>query len=314
VANIDRLSIAIIVSFLNEGAYLPTFLASIDGQTRRPDLLLLVDDGSSDRSMEIAQEFAAQRPYVRVLRRPPRSAERDRLATAAELKSFEWAREQLDRPYDIVAKMDADLELKPTHVETVAEALEADPELGIVGGHLSMVLPDGSVEREKRAVYHVRGPNKFYRRECLEQIQPIEAILGWDTIDDVKARMAGWRTTTVEIPGGDSIHLRPTGTHDGSLRGYARWGQCAFAVGTPFPAVLAGAAVRMQQRPRLLGGLAYVYGWIRSVVRRDPRAEGRVRSYYRTEQYRRMASPFLSRLGISVDTPLSPHGRYTSGR
>jgi poly-beta-1,6-N-acetyl-D-glucosamine synthase len=314
VANIDRLSIAIIVSFLNEAGYLPTFLASIDRQTRRPELLLLVDDGSEDGSMKIAEDFAAGRPYVRALRRPPRSAERDRLATAAELKSFEWAREQLDSSYDIVVKMDADLELQPSHIETVVAALDADPELGIVGGHLSMVLPDGSVEREKRAVYHVRGPNKFYRRECLEQIQPIEPILGWDTIDDVKARMAGWRTTTVEVAGGDSIHLRPTGTHDGSLRGFARWGQCAFAVGTPLPAVLAGGAVRMTQRPRLLGGLAYVYGWARSVVRRDPRAGGEVRSYYRTEQYRRMARPVLSRIGITVDSPLWSQRGRANGR
>ena len=293
---ITAVSIAIIVSFLNEAGYLPTFLASIERQTRRPDVLLLVDDGSTDGSGAMAEEFAARHEMARALKRPPRAAESDRLATAGELKSFEWARAQLEQPYDIVVKMDADLELMPSHIETVEAAFGADPKLGIAGSHLSMVLPDGSVEREKRAVYHVRGPNKFYRRECLEQIEPIEAILGWDTIDDVKARMVGWRTTSVEIPGGDSIHLRPTGTHDGSLRGYARWGQCAFAIGTPLPAVLAGGAFRMTHRPRVLGGFAYIYGWFRSIVRRDPRAEAPVRRYYRGEQYRRMARPFLKKV------------------
>ena len=66
--------LAVIACFLNEEAYLPTFLQSLAVQVREPDALLLVDDGSSDGSVRLAEEFARGRPTVAVLRRPRRPA------------------------------------------------------------------------------------------------------------------------------------------------------------------------------------------------------------------------------------------------
>ena len=65
------MKLAVIVSFLNEERYLPTLLASIERQTRPPDELLLVDDGSSDGSHALAAGFAERHEYARALRRPP---------------------------------------------------------------------------------------------------------------------------------------------------------------------------------------------------------------------------------------------------
>src|SRR5690348_8303818 len=84
------LTMLAVVCFLDEEGYLPELLASLAAQTRHPDELLLVDDGSSDASAQIAAEFAQAHPWARVLERPPRPAARDRLATAAELQAFQW--------------------------------------------------------------------------------------------------------------------------------------------------------------------------------------------------------------------------------
>src|SRR2546430_15578985 len=72
-----RVRLAVVVSFLNEARYLPTLLASMARQTRPPDVLLLVDDGSEDESAQIAEAFAAEHGFARVIRRPPRPRERD---------------------------------------------------------------------------------------------------------------------------------------------------------------------------------------------------------------------------------------------
>src|SRR3954466_12284722 len=92
--------LVVVASFLNEERYLPTFLDSLAGQTRAPELLLLVNDGSTDRSGELSAAFAAEHAWATAIDRPPRPPERDRLATAAELKSFHWGVEQVDIPYD----------------------------------------------------------------------------------------------------------------------------------------------------------------------------------------------------------------------
>ena len=78
------LRIALIVPFLDEAAHLPVLLDSLAAQARRPDRVLLVDDGSTDGSASIAAGFAAAHPYAQLLRRPPRPPEQDRMARAHE--------------------------------------------------------------------------------------------------------------------------------------------------------------------------------------------------------------------------------------
>jgi hypothetical protein len=281
-------ALAVVVPFLNEREHLPTLLASIDAQTRPPDRLLLVDDGSSDGSHEFALDFALRNHYAAALRRPPRPPEADRLATAAELRAFQWGLEQLDRPYSIVGKLDADLQLQPQHFAEICAMFDADPQLGLAGAYLSIRGADGAITRESHPPDHVRGANKFYRRACLDQISPLPSHLGWDTIDEVKARMHGWRTTSLALSGGDSIQLRPTGAHDGRLRAFWRWGECAYGYGSHPLSVIAGALARSARRPYVVLGSAYMLGWASAYVRARPRADAQVRAYRRREELLRL--------------------------
>lgn len=294
----DGLRLAIVVSFLNEERYLPTFLASVAAQTRPPDELLLVDDGSTDASAAIAGAFAREHGYARTLRRPRRPAERDRLAGAAVVASFHWGVRQLEQEPDIVAKMDADLDLTPSLIATVEGELVGDPLLGIVGAYLC-VEDGGRRRREFNPVDHVRGPNKFYRWTCLQHIGPLAPHLGWDTIDEVRARMYGWRSRSIELPEGDPLHLRPTGLHDGRLRAFRRWGTCSWCFGQHPLIVLAGGFTRIAERPYVLGGMNYVAGWAIAGLRRTPRADSDVRAFVRKEKLRR-ARAYLRRPGRAL--------------
>ena len=281
--------LAVVVAFLNEAEHLPTLLESIAAQTRRPDELLLVDDGSSDASPQIAEAFVAEHSYARALRRPPRPSERDRLATAAELLAFQWGVEQLSQEPDVVVKLDADLRLSATLFETAERALISEPRLGITGSYLAVELPGGGVQREFHPADQVRGPNKFYRWSCYRDIQPLAAHLGWDMVDELKAKLAGWDVRSLSVPEGDSVHLRPTGVHDGRLRAFRRWGTCAWGYGQHPLVVLGGGVVRFSHRPYVLGGLSYILGWALAGVRRAPRAEPAVRSFVRREKLRYVA-------------------------
>jgi hypothetical protein len=283
-----RLTIVLIACFLDEEKHLPELLASLAGQTRRPDGLLLVDDGSIDSSTRLATRFADANPWASVLRRPRRPAERDRLAGAPELRAFQWAVDEVCDRWDVIAKLDADIRFDRRLLETIERRFLADPQLGIAGSHLSVVGTDGALVRERCPSGHVRGATKFYRRGCYEAISPLPRILGWDTIDEITARMHGWRTATFATPDGDSLHLRPTATHDGALRGYRRLGECAWGYGAHPLHVLLGALARLPRRPRLLGALNYAMGWAAAGLRRAPRASAQVRAFGRREQLGRM--------------------------
>ena len=284
--------VAVAVPFLNERDHIETFLDSLAGQTRPPDRLLLVDDGSTDGSDGPAAEFAASHDWVRLLRRPPRDPERDRLATAKELEAFQWAVEQLDVEWDVLGKLDADLRLTPRTLDTIVGELERDEGLGLAG---SFLQENGA--RIHIGQGHVHGATKFFRRACWEDIQPVPPILGWDTIDESTARMRGWTTQSFAMPDGDPEHLRPRGTYDGLLRGYRRWGECSYALGeAPVHVVLYTLQQMATQRPRLAGGASYAAGYLRAALRRVPRARPDVRAHVRREQKRRLRA----RLGRRV--------------
>jgi glycosyltransferase involved in cell wall biosynthesis len=281
--------ILLVVCFLNEEEHLPRMLRSMARQTRPPERLLLVDDGSTDGSHAVAETFAAGRPGVDVLRRPPRPVQRDRLAAAGELVAFQWAIERSGADWDVVGKIDADLEVPPDWLATLEAAFAADPSLGLAGSHLSTPQRRGTLRREPCASYHTHGATKLYRRACWQAISPLEPVLGWDMIDDVRARLAGWRVATVEGVRADVLQLRAVGAHDGRLRANARWGACAWGYGAhPLAVLLGGARRALLGRPPIAAGVAFVCGWLLAALRRAPRADQPVRRELRRLQRTRL--------------------------
>lgn len=276
--------VAIVTSFLNEEDYLGRLLESLDRQQRPPDRILLVDDGSTDRSAEIAQKFVDAHPYATLLRRPSRPPERDRLATAAELRSFKWALERLAGDWDVVAKLDADIELTPATLRSLEAHFAADPLLGVAGPYLSVPRAGAEPVRQRGRPEHVAGPVKFYRRRCYEEMGEIPAILGWDTLDDIAARRAGWRTASFAMPDGDPLHLRPVGAHDGLPRAWRRWGLCAWGYGEHPLLMALVAAQRIRDPPMVVGSANYVFGYVRAAMRGAPRADPALREYVQRQQ------------------------------
>jgi GT2 family glycosyltransferase len=284
----DPIRVALVISFQNESEHLPRLLDSLDTQTEPPDEVVLVDDGSTDRSGEIVARYVSTHATTSLLSREPRVGPRDRLADAPELRAFVAGVATLSEPWDVVAKVDGDLVLSPTLVADVRARFREDPGLGITGSFLAIIDEDGARQREQHPVEHVRGPNKFYRRACYEQITPLPMYLGWDTFDELRARAAGWRTRSFSATGGDTIHLRPTGSHDGRLRAFRRWGMCAWAYGAHPLAVVLGATRRSRRPPYAFAGLHYLWGWGVGRVQGYPRIEAETRAFARAEDLRRI--------------------------
>lgn len=59
--------ISVIIPVYNVESYLPACLDSVDGQSFRDFELILVDDGSTDRSGTLCDEYAAEHPNTRVI-------------------------------------------------------------------------------------------------------------------------------------------------------------------------------------------------------------------------------------------------------
>jgi poly-beta-1,6-N-acetyl-D-glucosamine synthase len=268
---VDR--VLLITPARDEAAHLAGTIRAVAEQTRRPDLWLVIDDGSTDGTAEILDSLAAELPFIRVLQAPEQETDpvADRLTLAAEARAFNAALATVElSEFTHVGKLDADVELPPGYFERLLAHFGEDPELGIAGGVL-LERSGRDWQPTKIPAYHVRGALKLYSRGCFEAIGGIEERLGWDTIDETYARMRGF--TTWSYTDLVSIHHRPLGSADGTLRGHARHGECAYIAHytTTFAAL---RAVKVGRRtPVILSGAAFFYGFARAAIRRVERVQ-----------------------------------------
>src|SRR6516165_9669285 len=61
-------SVSVVITNYNHGRFLPRCLEAIATQLRLPDEVLLIDDASTDDSVEIATRFAHRLPEFRLIR------------------------------------------------------------------------------------------------------------------------------------------------------------------------------------------------------------------------------------------------------
>jgi biofilm PGA synthesis N-glycosyltransferase PgaC len=280
----------------DEAAHLERTIRAVAAQTRRPDLWLIVDDGSTDATLEILDRAAAELPFLRVLQAPEHpDGGPDRLAVAAEARAFNWALETLELDdYTHVGKLDADIELPAEYFQRLLDRFEREPRLGIAGGGL---LERGRTGWQLTKVpdNHVRGALKLYSRKCFAAIGGIEERLGWDTIDETYARMHGFDTRSLTAPGLTARHHRPVATRGGALRGRARHGQCAYILRYGGWWVALRSFKVACAPPYGLTGAAFLYGYMRSVARREPRVEDEQFQRFVAAELRDRVKP--SRLG-----------------
>jgi glycosyltransferase involved in cell wall biosynthesis len=111
-----RSTVSIALATYNGDAYLGAQLDSYLMQERLPDELVLADDASSDRTLEIAREFAGRAPFqVRIVSNQHAKGFRGNFRTAVEVATG-----------DFVALSDQDDVWLPAHVARLAEALERE--------------------------------------------------------------------------------------------------------------------------------------------------------------------------------------------
>lgn len=283
----------------NEEAYLELVAEAVAAQTRPPDLWLVVDDGSTDRTSEILADLQRRIGFLQVLdtsKLPAVGAVRDRLATAAEARAFNLGLGTVAwEEFTHIAKLDGDTELPANYFETLLGEFDLDRTLGLAGGVYADPDPAGEGDGWKvmnpPSEYHVPGTLKCYSIACFRAIGGMQERLAWDTIDETYARMHGYRTRA--YPNLIARHHRPWGSADGTLRGRARHGECAYIVHFTLPWVTLRAFKVALARPRGLSGVAFLYGYLRSAARRVPRVEDPAFArFVRRELRARMVSAF----------------------
>ena len=187
--------VGIVVPCRNEETNIERCIQTLVSQTLKPHQILIVDDGSTDRTPHILGRLAEQYENVKVVSRD--TATRDTGKGIANAVRYGIDMLELE-DLDYIAKFDADLEFSPHYLERVVAVFNESPKAGLVGG-VCAVFDKGSWQIERLTkLDHVRGALKCYSIAAYKDMNGIAPVTGWDTIDEHKLRFAGYEVYCIQ--------------------------------------------------------------------------------------------------------------------
>ena len=249
----------IIIPAHNEENNISFCLESLKKQNFQDFVCMIVNDGSTDRTAEIINNFKNQDSRFRVL-----DLETSEHSPGAKVvRTFDKGLQALDwKDFDVVCKYDADIVFPTNYLEKINQTFETNPKAGIVSGlvYIKKYKSNSEIKNLRNAnenwldcsnkngewVFenlssknHVRGPIKAYRKECFEDINGLRAVLGWDNLDILLAKKHGWDVVTIKDLW--VKHLRPTAYKYKSQKA-EKLGQYFYNIGLSLPLAIISSA------------------------------------------------------------------------
>ncbi|MDD3772262.1 MAG: glycosyltransferase family 2 protein [Weeksellaceae bacterium] len=198
----------IIIPVKNEENFLRENLYSVVNQTLLAEQIIIVNDGSTDATAQIAEEFVQKYPFIKLISLPTENQQHEPGEKIVNV--FYKGFEQLQNDWDFIVKLDADTVLPKNYFEEVAQVFRSNPKAGISGG-LAYIEKNGKWVLEKIGnKKQVRGPFKSYSKACFEKIGGLKKSIGWDTADELLALFHGFEIQV--IPHLKVKLLKPTGS------------------------------------------------------------------------------------------------------
>ncbi|NLH15727.1 MAG: glycosyltransferase family 2 protein, partial [Phycisphaerae bacterium] len=274
----------------NEARFIGMTIESVLTQTVKPLKWVIVDDGSTDETPSIIQQYVARCPWIHYVRREKVAGQHYFASNVFGIQ--EGYRGLGNLPYDFLAILDADISLPPNYYKQILSRLCADEKLGVASGVYVDRLPDGNLRKVLNDRRSTPKSITVFRRSCYEDIGGFVPMKygGEDTVACFIARMKGWKTWS--YPDVEVIHNKPIGTGHASnlLKIRYRQGRGEWFLGT-HPAFFLLKSLRrcVKEPPFLFGGMARMMGYFFGILSREPRqiSEDLVR-FIRREQCHRI--------------------------
>jgi poly-beta-1,6-N-acetyl-D-glucosamine synthase len=250
-----------------------------------------VDDGSTDRTPEIVENYEKQYSWIELIRRPQRL---DR-SFAEKVHAFNVGLGRVaSLTFEVLGNLDADLSFDPDYLEFLMQKFSDDAKLGVAGTPFTENGGYDTAHDSFEGENHVAGGCQLFRRRCFEEIGGYvpNGIGGVDWVAVTTARMKGWKTRSFLEK--RFHHLRMLGTAESSTVGASfSDGKKDYCLGgSPLWQVFR-VAYWMTRQP--IGAVALLSGYCWAAIRRVERCvTPELMGFHRREQMQKLRAIFRS--------------------
>lgn len=248
----------------NEATFIEKTLKSVVAQTVLPLKWVIVSDGSTDGTDDIVKGYAAEHPWIELVRMP----ERRERHFGGKAAAFNAGRSQVEGlKYDVIGNLDADISFDPDYFAFLMRKFAENPELGVGG---TPYREGGKIyDYRFSSIEHVSGACQMFRRECLEAIGgylPIDSG-GVDLIAVLSARAHGWKTRTFTEKTCEH-HRKMGASHHAGFKERIHRGRMDYLLGSHPVWEILRSVYQMKNRPYVVGGILIFYGYVWTMFRR----------------------------------------------
>jgi biofilm PGA synthesis N-glycosyltransferase PgaC len=270
----------------NEEAFIKKTLDSVSQQTFPPVKWVIVNDGSTDNTANIVEQYTARYDWIELVNLSGRKERH----FAGKVYAFNAGQERckgLD--YEVIGNLDSDVSLDEDHFEFLLGKFKDDPRLGVAG---TVFREEGynSGTDSLEGQFYVSGQCQLFRRKCFEDIDGYFANKagGIDWIAVTTARMKGWKTRSFNEK--SFFHHRHLGTAERSIVAATfAYGQKDYILGGHPVWELFRIVYRMKKQPYIVDGIALGLGYGSAALRRLKRPVSKeLMTFHRREQMRKL--------------------------
>ncbi|HEV2318107.1 MAG TPA: glycosyltransferase family 2 protein [Verrucomicrobiae bacterium] len=270
----------------NEAAFIQKTLDSMVAQTLLPERWVIVDDGSTDRTAEIAESYIKRHSWIELVRRP----KHENHNFAGKVHAFNAGLERVrSLKFDVIGNLDADLSFEPDYLAFLMQKFAEDPKLGVAG---TPFIENGydSGKDSFEGQNHVPGGCQLFRRKCYQDIGGYVANQagGIDWMAVTTARMKGWKTRSFAEK--RFHHYRPLGTAQrNKLKASFSYGEKDYYLGNSPLWQLFRVGYRMARPPYVVEGAALLSGFCWAALCRTKRPiSPELMRFHRDEQMQKL--------------------------
>jgi biofilm PGA synthesis N-glycosyltransferase PgaC len=287
-------SYALITAARNEEAYIGRTLTSVVEQTLLPKVWAIISDGSTDRTDEIAREYAGRYDFIRFTRLDNTAGRAFSNQAIASNAGYNQIKEM---QFDFVGFLDADISFAPEYYEELLARFDRNPRLGVAGGQIVENTCGRYRPRPDNSLREVAGAVQCFLRECYEDIGGLMPLRwgGHDSVANAMARRLGWQVQTFADL--DALHHRPTGTAGATVyRARFRGGMEDYFMGYHALYEVGKCVRRVSESPYLIGSVLRLCGYLWPGITGQPRTVPTdFVNYLKQQQLRRLFHAILGR-------------------